>query len=373
MKNTNRTPRFLFAILLILMALPFVFSFVPATRGKALFGVQTQPLEKPTFWRFLDQSWQNRAEEAAKRNMGFANHGVRLLNELNYRCFRYSSAPKLVLGKEDYFYEDIYLNEYTGKDFVGDSIIVENVKKLKKRQEELNQQGIDLLLVLEPGKARFMPEYLPNRCHKGERTNYDRYVKELQRQHIQYLDLNQYFSDIKATAKHPLYSRHGIHWTTYGMWVAADTLQKFIERQCALQLSDIRFVKDSLSDQNKDLDFDLEPPMNLMRELPHETLCFPVMAFEPDTAAKPEVLIVADSYVWSLWSNGILHHWFGQPDFWYYNETVYPDIWAPNAVWVDRSRTAEVASQKRVILLMMTDANLRNFGWQFLDNLSTEP
>ncbi len=373
MSPTNhRTQQTLLAIMLVIMVLPLVGSFVPATRGKPLFGVETTPMKRPSLWRILDHTWQQKAEEAIKQQLGFSNHGVRLINDLNYRCFHYSNAPKLVIGRHDYFFEDIYLDEYMGKDFVGEDTIQSNIFKLKQLQEYFHQQGQELLLILAPGKARYMPEELPTYVFKGVHTNYDSYVRELHRQGVDYLDLNAYFSTLKKHSEHPLFSRHGIHWTTYGMWVAADTLQRYIEQRTGMTLPDIVQVGDTLSNAKVDLDFDLEPPMNLLCPLRHETLYFPIMQFMLPTAPRAEALLIADSYAWSLWDHGILQHWFAQTDYWYYNYAVYPNIWEPNICRVQPEQLIPTLQRKDVVILLMTDANLRNFGWDFLDQVSEQ-
>lgn len=366
--HTQRHYRILFALLLVLMTLPGVLMFVPATRGKPLFGIPPVPDKKRTpIMLYLGS--HDRDEMLVKQSVGGCNHAVRFYNELNYRLFKYSAAPKLIIGQDDYFYENVYVDEYQGKDFSGDDVIRNNLIKFKELQDSLHHQGIELLLVFEPGKARCMSEYLPQRCRKGVQTNYDSYTRLAKELGVRLLDLNAWFQSIIANEPYPLYSRHGIHWTTYGMWRAADTLQRFIEQECHTTLPSFRHVGDSLSTINKDLDFDLEPPMNLLSELPHEKLCFPVMEPQPVTGARPRALVIADSYVWSLWNHGILQQWFDQPEFWYYNLSLYPHIWDPTAYYIDKRTLPEVLRRKDVILLMTTDANLKDFGWHCVEEI----
>lgn len=362
-------PRFLFVFLLIVLLVPGILMFVPETRGGALFGVQETVLKRKSTFSIIFGN-RNVYESMAKQRVGFCNHGVRLYNELNYRLFHYSSAPKLILGKEDCFYENLYLDEYMGKDFIGEDVIRNKVILFKHLQDSLHRQGTELLLILEPGKARFEPEFLPNGCKKGERTNFDRFLFYCKKYNVRMLDLNSYFCSIKKQSEHPLYSKHGIHWTTFGLWTAADTLQKYIEQQCRVQLPVFKHIGDSISDQNKDLDFDLEPPMNLLSQLQHEKLCFPIMQPVEFPSTRMKALIIADSYTWGLWDRGILTHWFAEPEFWYYYNTVYPDIWEPNVIFADKRHISKKVSDKDVVLLMITDANLRDFGWGFLEDLT---
>lgn len=370
MNKNERLTKILLITLLALMTLPLVCHFVPSSKGPALFGINTEEFSWSQFTlnKMRSHKTQDLLESQAKQSVGFCNHAVRFHNELNYRLFHYSSAPKLILGRDDYFYENIYIDEYTGKDFVGTRTIRDNVQQLKTAQALLEQKGIHLLLVIEPSKAWHLPEHLPSAYHRGENTNYETYRTELQKQQVDFLDLNRIFIERKSSTKYPLYSKHGIHWSTYGMWIAADTLQHFIERQAHLTLPKIKHVGDSISSFNKDLDYDLEPPMNLMRELPHEKLCFPIMDFEKSNSKKARALFIADSYVWSLWDHGVLHHWFDYPQFWYYYNTVYPNIWGPNADLVDKEKVADTVFQQDVIVLMITTANLKDFGWTSIND-----
>lgn len=373
MDRKRRTEEIIWGSLLVLLIVPFVCGWFPATRGKELFGITPSKFE----WRQLslnnlrNHEFQNQTESRSKQQIGFCNYAVRIYNEFNYRAFHYSSAPKLILGKQDCFYENIYIDEYTGKDFIGNDDIERNVIKFKKLQDRLwKQYGKRLVLVLEPGKVRYEPEFLPNGYVKGKSTNYDGYVHYLTKHDIAFLDLNQHFRKLKSSTPYPLYSKHGIHWTTYGMWQAEDTLRKFLVQQYGFTIPDISHVKDNISNKNKDLDFDLEPPMNLLFDLPHESLCFPQMAFEDTTGLqRPRALIIADSYVWSLWNNGILQHWFCNPKFWYYNQCVYPYIWKPGRKLVDKSKLSETIHHSDLIILMMTDANLKDFSWGAIDEL----
>lgn len=373
MDRKRRTDNIIWGSLLMLLLVPFIAGWFPASRGKALFGINPQKLE----WRHLSlnnlrsHQFQNEAETHAKQKIGFCNHAVRLYNEFNYRTFHYSSAPKLILGKQDCFYENIYIDEYTGKDFLGSSIIEQNIIKFKQLQDTLlKRYGKHLILVLEPGKVRFEPEFLPHGYEKGANTNYDGFVHYLKKHNVTHLDLNQHFRNLKSSTPHPLYSKHGIHWSTYGMWTAADTLRKFLIHECGYSIPEISHEKDIISNKDKDLDFDLEPPMNLLFELPHESLCFPQMTFADTTGTKrPHALIIADSYVWSLWDNGILQHWFRNPDFWYYNQSIYPYIWEPGRKIVDKKLLPETISHTDIILLMMTDANLKDFSWGAIDEI----
>lgn len=115
----------------------------------------------------LDHTGQDRMEKAAKQTLGFCNHGVRLNNELNYRLFHYSPAPKLIIGQKDFFYEDIYVNEYTGKDFVGEKTVIDNVRALKTLQDSLHEKALSYSWCWNPAKSVFYRNIFPSSVEKA--------------------------------------------------------------------------------------------------------------------------------------------------------------------------------------------------------------
>lgn len=373
MKGKSKIGITLWVLLCLLMLLPLAFSFLPSLSGEKLQGADYLSFKDVKFsWKNIKEGkYQAAREEQVRRKIGMADTWIRGYNELNYRLFRRTTAEKLILGKNDCFYEEMYITEYLGHNYLGEFFIEKKVSELKRLQSLLKEKyGIELLLVFEPGKAHFAPESIPDRYHPQVKTtsNYEGFTSACDRAGIAYLDLNAYFSSLKSRSPHLLYSKYGVHWSSYGLWQAADTLAHFIEHQCNINLPDIVCDGDSTSRFNKDLDFDLEPAMNLLLPLPHEAMNFPICHFDFNSQKhqRPRVFTIADSYYWSIWNSGIASNLFSVNTFWYYNQTVYPDIWDP-IVWADKSTLKETIENHDIILLMITDANLYNFGWNFLE------
>ena len=372
LKNRNRISKLVFGVVIAILLIPVGLSFWKTTYGPDLFSVNRSQVSMKdlSLKNVLSNTFQDKVESACKNKIAFGNYWVRFHNEWQYRLFRASATEKLVLGKEDYFYEEMYITEYLGHNFIGDRLMKKRVEALKRLQEILKSEyNIDLIPVLEPGKAFFSPEFIPDRYHpeiKG-RSNYESFVDWSQKLQVNYLDLNRYFSQYKKTAPHLLYSKYGVHWSTYGLWKAADTLTHFIERTTGLNLPDIQHVSDSNSTFNKDLDFDLEPPMNLLFPLPHETMNFPTKKIVNDSNhTKPKVLTIGDSYYWGLISSGYTTQMFSENTYWYYNKTKWPNIWA----WNDTVNYAQIKQnvlEHRVVLIMITDANIYKFSWEFVE------
>lgn len=372
-KNHNKTAFSLWIFIVVLLLLPLVLAQFPEMAGSKLHGIGYIDKHDVRFtWdNVTSGQFQENADKVIRQNIGLSNYWVRLHNEVNFRVFRYSNTEKLVLGKNDCFFEEIYITEYLGHNYIGKYFIQKKVANLKRLQELLEKQyNKHLILVFEPGKASFAPEAIPDRYHPEQKgtSNYEGFTRECKRQNVSFLDLNRYFMEQKPTTPHKLYSKYGVHWSSYGLWLAADTLTRFIEQTCAIDLPDCLVLGDSNSTQNKDLDFDMEPPMNLLCELPHERMNFPIRTFLYDSTrhTRPRVLTIADSYYWSVWNSGIAQNLFSENTFWYYNRTVWPDIWDP-IVWADKSKLSETIGNNDLVLLMITEANLYDFGWSFVE------
>lgn len=371
-KNRKSYSRLIFGLVMIVLLIPIGLSWNQNGYGPPLNSVSRSKvsIKDLNIKDFINTTFQNKVESACKNRIAFNNYWVRFHNEWLFRVFRSTKTEKLILGKQDFFYEEMYITEYLGHNFIGDELMKKRVIALKKLQKILSDQyDIQLITVIEPGKAFFDPQYIPNRYHPElkNRSNYESFIDWSAIYGVQLLDLNQYFNVLKRTSSHLLYSKYGVHWSTYGMWQAADTLTKFIENSTGWNMPEIYHLGDSSSRNNKDLDFDLEPPMNLLFELPHETMNFPIKKIVSDTHnIKPKVLTIGDSYYWSLINSGYTKQMFSENTYWYYNKTIWPNIWAWNDT-VNVAQLKQTVLEHQVVLIMITDANLYKFGWEFVE------
>jgi hypothetical protein len=369
----SRGSMILWGVLFFILLSPLLFSGVKSWKGPALFNVVETDLslDALTLRNVLEGHFQRLVEKKCKEKIAFSNYWIRAYNELLFRVFQKSKTYKLVLGKNNYFYEEIYITEYLGRNFIGDSLMQKKVQYLSFLQKLLlDQYQIYLIPVIEPGKASYNPDHIPDhyRPHIKGKNNYESFVEHATREQVLYLDLNRYFKELRPTVPHPLYSHFGIHWSSYGMWVAADTLTHYLEATCNIKLPELYFRGDSVSTTDKDLDFDLEPPMNLLFPLPTQPIYFPIVEIIADShSVKPKVLTVGDSYYWSMINNGYVDQVFSENPYWYYYHTIWSDIWNWN-VTVDTSQLKNNILHHQIILLTITDANLYRFGWGFIED-----
>lgn len=362
--------------ILALLVLPMIIGVFLHVKEKpldgAFVGEKEYTLKYFTWDRWFDDRFQQGMEKTASQKTGFRNMLIRIANHLDFKLLKQVHAYKAILGKDNYLFEEGYITDYLGRNYMGIDYIRENLHRFKMVQQVLNERyNIKLLLVLEPGKAGTYPEKIPQQYQPERKTTsnfmtYKRLTKELE---ISCLDLQSYFTSIKDTCKYPLYPKYGVHWSTYGMWLAADTLLKFVKEKTGYPVNQLQWHGIQPMTKLKDVDFDLEKTINLFYELPHEKLGYPIVTFDSIPNNKPSVLTIADSYYWSFFDNKIPHQAFANHDFWYYNTTIYPHIWGDDAQWVkDLDVMAEIKSNQ-VILFMVTEMNLYKSFWGFTDTI----
>jgi hypothetical protein len=367
----NAIKKTLYLLLLCLIILPALQKLYPFFRVKSLNGAFHYE-EKPIFtWAgWLSGSFQGHYNDYSEQHIGFRNCLVRLNNQIDFSLFRKTHAEGIAIGKDNVLYEYDYIRAYMGWDFIGEKAWDKKMGHFKFLQDYLKStRNIDLMLVLEPSKVRFEPEYLPKQylLSKGTVTNYEYILQKAKELDIRYLDLNKYFLLMKDTCRYLLYPKYGVHWSTYGMSLAADTLVKYIEQLHRIDMPDIYTGKIELSDSLRDTDYDAGKPLNLIHELPHGPMAYPSLRFEknPDKI-KPRVLVVGDSYYWNIYNTGLPDALFTNQNFWYFNAKVYPNSFYDSTYVRDLNIKKEI-EKRDVILVMMTDRFLYKYDWGFID------
>lgn len=370
--------RILFYIILLILMVPLLVGITHIVTERPLDGAfANEP--KLTFKYFMWERWFNDTfqlamEKSASQNTGFRNTLIRIYNQINYSLFQKANAEKTIVGKDNYLFEEGYIIDYLGRNFMGEKFISENSQRMKAIQASLFEQlGIHLLFVFEPGKASIYPEKIGNEYFPETKTksNYEQYSIIFNKLKINYLDLNAYFKTLKDTSQYPIYPATGVHWSTYGMHLAADTLLKFIKSQTSFDLPLLSWDTITYSNTLKNIDFDLEKPMNLLFQIPHQTLAYPEISIDTLGKFRPKVLTIADSYYWSIYDHKIPHRAFSSNDFWYYNNTIYPNIWGENADFVNSTNFAKTIKEQDIILVMITEANMYRAFWKIEDRLES--
>lgn len=362
----------LFVLLMVLLMLPLVQHVTKIFRLQPLSGdFVLQP--RPAFgWsQWMEGTFQINFDRYIEDHIGFRNFFVRLNNQIDFSLYDKANAEGVVVGKDNVLYEYDYIRAYTGGDFLGAAYLIEKLNRLKFVQDYLrDEHNIDFIFILEPSKARTLPQYIPDRYLREGRsmTNYEYIAARADTLGINYLDLNKVFVAAADTANWPLYPPYGIHWSEGTMPWVADTLLHFLEQTRGIDMPDYS-VAFTRTDSVSDSDTDVGRTLNLLCKLSHPQMAYPHFSFyDQPEKQKPRVLAVADSYYWNFFNTRIPQHLFANQAFWYFNAKVYPDFYFGEKWTRDLDIEKEVLSQD-IILLSITERFLYKYDWGFVDQL----
>ncbi len=344
--------------------MPLIQKYVGIKKINPLKGAIEEKASPQFSWKkWFSGEYAKSAEEYVNHGFGFKPIFVRSDNQLAYSLFGEVRANNVLVGKEEYLFEKNYIEAYTGKDFIGIESIEQNVRMFKNIQDSLWARGKHVLVVLAPGKASFYPEFIPDEYGTGsDSTNYLMYVQELGKQGVDYLDFNAWFMQNKGKKEYPLYPKTGIHWSHYGMLLAADSIIRRIEKVGEWDLPEIKWTNIEYVDEIRRIDDDIEQAMNLLFPFENRKMAYPNISIVNGGKDRPKVVCIADSFFWEMFNMGISDKVFGKGEFWYYFNTVYPQEYTRPTKMGDINLSTAIDSSD-VFVFMATEGNLAHFPW----------
>lgn len=352
--------------------LPMIQQFKKLVELKPLNGSYAT-IEEPVFklndW--FEGKYQKNQEQYIDQEVGFRNFLVRTYNQIHYTLFDQARANNVIVGKENYLYDENYILAYLGRDFIGQKKIVDKVSKLQKISDTLRKQNIDIVVVFAPGKGSFFPEFIPESYEPSRKsiTNHAAYSKELRKSDIHFLDLNTWFLSLKGKTNYPLFPKTGIHWSLYGEVLALDTLSDYVRAMRKTQLPKMIIDRVENPDTLRGTDDDIEKGMNLLFNIQDLKMGYPMLSFiENEKDTKLKVITVADSYYWGIFGQGLSGRIFVDEQFWYYNREIHSRF-LPQSKLVQDVNIRQEVEKRDVIVLLFTDSNLPNFAYGFIDQL----
>ncbi len=361
--------RLIYRFLIVILFLPAwqgLTSWINIRPLKGSIEVLPQPVFNLKDW--FSGIFQSKYYPYQEQQTGFRQDLVRLNNQIDFSFFRIIHAQSVVLGKDDCLFELNYIKDYTGESFIGEKAVDEKVAKLKALYDTLKRKNIDLLVVLAPGKASFFPENIPDQytIHGIRTSNYLCLSRTMKDAALPFIDFNRYFLDIRDTVSWPLYHKGGIHWSMYGMSLCMDSLFRYIGHIRGIRMVDFGWDGLEISQSLKYTDNDIADGLNLFQRLYDRPGAYPRWTFkEQPGCTKPDVIVVADSYYWSVFGNALSARMFNKNIFWYYfNEEYIPEQAVRKISDLDVKASIE---QNQVIILMATEANLDRFPFGFIE------
>lgn len=372
-KRNRAVKNMLFIGIVTLLFLPMIQQQFKFVELKPLNG-SFETVEKPEFsWHsWFEGAYQPKQEKYLNETIGFRSFFVRLYNQLHFSLYSQAKANSVIVGLDDYLYEENYIKAHLGRDFIGEKNIKEKVRKLEQLSDSLKTKNIDLIVILAPGKGSFYSEFIPKKYHLNKRstTNYEVYNREISKTDVHLIDFHSWFRKMKHSSRYPLFPKTGIHWSKYGEFLAADSIIHYIN-----SIRSDKFVPELLLDKVEmsstmwDSDDDIEKGMNLLFEIKDLEMGYPHFQIQKiDTTNKIKALTIADSYYWGMYNWGCSRDIFNEGQFWYYNKQIFPNTESSPTNVSDIDFIEEV-EKNDVVILLSTDANLHRFAFGFIDQL----
>jgi len=366
----------LYIILILLISLP---GFIARFSNKPDFDLSGENqigVLKPqiNLKSFINNEMQDSIESYLSNNSGFRGFVIRTFNQIDYSFFNTAHGDKAIIAKNKILLDEWYINAWLGRTYIGDDAINSKLYKIKMVQDTLTKKGIKFLFILEPDKATFYEDKIPHRIKilKQEKTNYKQIAIRSKEININYLDLQKYFLEIKDTCKFPLYPKSGIHWSTYGSYIALNKMTERIEQELNTDLNDIYWKSSIVSHHSEGIDYDLGRNINILFPIHQPLMRYPQLEFENNSnKKKPNMIVVGDSYYFNQYNTKFTYSLFNNNDFWYYNKTVYPDTYLKGKTTVQDINWIQRVEQQDIILLMVTSRFMHTIDWLFIDKLFT--
>lgn len=345
-----------------------LFSFVELRKLNG--AVSYSPDDSLSYETWFKGTYSGNKEKYINEQFGFRNFFVRFRNQIYFSLLKVPTANGVIIGKDNFLYEEKYIASYTGVDFIGVSAVRKNIEKIKFVSDTLKKLHIDLVLILAPGKASYYPEYIPDSYFINSdtiNTNYKWVAKMAQETGLNYIDYNALFMKKKGSTKYPLFPKTGIHWSFYGAYYACDSLIKYIENIKQKQLPHFKYDKIKWDSNLREADEDIALGLNTLFDIPHFKMAYPEIEYY-DTINKyrPRTLTISDSFWGNIFWEKLPLHLFRKPEYWYFYNQTYD--YGPGAVNPLAFDLKEKIESNDVIIILATEAHIGDMGWGFIED-----
>jgi len=362
---------FLWAVTMLLVSLPLVNDIYRILPRMPLNGSYANAAEPEFSWStWLDGSYQSAAEPWLNESVSCRDLLVRLRNQYYFTVFDQAKANAVIALNDGVLVEQAYLDALYGDDFAGEDFLLDKLKRWKRVQKGLDSIGVKAVLAFAPGKGSYYEHLIPEHLQSTHKpfTNYS-FIKQWGAENqLNMLDLKGAFHAWSDTSRYPLFAKGGIHWNEYGVVKACDSIRGYLQWITGRPLRKFWYSIE-VSDTVRGGDNDIANGMNLLFTPKEEKLAYPFRYFgEDSTIAPTRLLTIADSYYYGIIYSGFANRICSFGGFFYYFQETYPSerFASGNVSELD---LLSVLKEQDVVMLMMTEPQLKRFGWGSVEKL----
>lgn len=360
--------------LLLLAMVQGWWHIVPVRELKGDFFETEMP--KPNLRSLYDGSWQRQTEKYARGHYGFHEAAIRLYDQMVWSGFGLSTNKGVIAGKDGYLYERYFVEDhyesrmykYTNDPETLLAMFDTEARRLAKVQELLREQGTTLFVAVLPGKDFLFPEYLPRQDTMtrtpGPRA-YPEYLHAFDRHGVQYVDVLGWFLRVQDSVPYPLMYPQGTHWSNIAATYAFDSIMRYMQGIGGAPIRPVNIGK-PYTDKVREPDNDLAQLLNVVvtpreKEYWYVDVSYPT----PAPQSKPGLIVIGDSFFWTITYNYPPDSLFRYTHYWFYNNTVYFDPEHDNVSQVDLRKALADADY---VMLNYCSGQLYDLGNGFIVN-----
>ncbi len=342
---------------------------------KPLEGV-TIATEKPDFniKNVSSTEYQKNIEQYISENFGFREAVIRLYNQYVWAFYNKTYCKNVLIGKDRWLFneksvKDYYeglLSEYASSE---DELLRKfdnDVKRLKKLQALLKEQGTDIFVLMLPSKDLIYPEFLPKNTEYQENNSIravDYYSEAFAENGINFLNIIDYFKMIKDDVDYPIFPKAGMHWSNIACAHASDTIIRYMEHLSGENFLNIK-IGETYPDITKSPDNDMEKLLNLSLPISNNQNYYADISVTPDTSArKPKIAIMGDSFFWNMAYTLPMDEIFESYHYWYYFNTIYYDPEHDNVGELDLVKELK---ETDVVMISLSATQLYDINHDFI-------
>jgi hypothetical protein len=266
------------------------------------------PVARWTVESWLNGSFQQKYGKRREIRFGLRSFLVRTYNQLHYTLFHRvvsGSGTNVVIGKKNWLYEAPYIDKKDIPSNDAGAAITYRVNQLRKLQTQLDRIGVTLVFVLAPSKAEIYPEYIPDKLVKpplpdDQYTEYQYAVAALKKNHVRFVDAHALFLEKRKNTPYQLFGPSGVHWNKYGAYLAWKEIAETANKQLSVPLR-LPELKEVVRQPSDGVDADLGGLLNIWdRSLSRPKTDYPVFSGREHFSPKPSILVVGDSFMFTL-------------------------------------------------------------------------
>lgn len=295
------------AIYMVAKVLPEVERRIPSSWMQKVSLAGMEAIQAPpslSFDSVMSARLQSWVSEAFNKRFVGREALVRWTSELYYRAFNVSTSKsaELVLGKDDFLFEMMYLKEYFLERPEKEDIL-KFTRDIAKFQRICESRKIPFTLLLTPSKASIMPGMAPEpwaSWYDDRPRSYELLRDSLKRAGIHFVDGHE-LTKAQISDGVPTFAKGGTHWTTRTAFRSSQEVVNELIRQGAelKPLTANLAIRMTPHWSKESSDSDLFDLMNIVTEWTYPCGVAEIDQVE-STGKKLRVVLVGGSFTYML-------------------------------------------------------------------------